>query len=83
MLLGLLLGAVVGLWPFQRGVAPSVGDTFKGQTVTAELLAELEPEDFPTEYFDPGAAQVAGAIGLIVVGFSVTLGVSRIGGTDA
>lgn len=81
VLLGLLLGAVVGLWPFQQGVSPSVGDTFKGRTLTAELLAELEPEDYPTEYFRPRASQVFGAIGMIAVGFGVTLGVSRLGGS--
>ena len=80
VLLGLLLGAVVGLWPFQQGVAPSVGDTFKGRTLTTELLAELEPEDYPTEYFRPRPSQVLGAVGMIVVGFGVTLGVSRFGG---
>ena len=79
VLLGLLLGAVVGLWPFQEGFAPSVGETFKGRTVTTELLAELEPEDYPTEYFRPRPRQVLGAIGMIVVGFGVTLGVSRFG----
>jgi putative membrane protein len=82
VLLGLLLGAVVGLWPFQQGVAPSVGDTFKGRTLTTELLAEVEPEDSPTEYFRPRASQVFGALGAIVAGFGVTLGVSRIGGSS-
>ena len=85
VLLGLLLGAVVGLWPFQQGVAPSVGDTFKGQTLTPERLAELTPEDYPTDYFRPGAAQVIGSIAMILVGFGGTLGVSRLGrpGEDA
>jgi putative membrane protein len=81
ILLGLLLGAVVGLWPFQQGVAPDVGDTFKGRTLTAELLAELDPEDWPTEYFRPRASQILGAIGMIAAGVGVTLGVSRLGGT--
>ena len=30
-LLGLLFGAVVGLWPFQEGVPPEVGDVVKGR----------------------------------------------------
>ena len=30
VLLGLLLGAVLGLWPFQHGVQPQVGDVIKG-----------------------------------------------------
>ena len=82
VLLGLLLGAVVGLWPFQQGVAPSVGDTFKGRLLTAEMIAELEPEDYPTEFFRPGAGHLSGAVGMVLVGFAVTLGVSRLGRSD-
>ncbi|MGI6300647.1 MAG: DUF368 domain-containing protein [Verrucomicrobiota bacterium] len=33
VLLGLLIGAVVGLWPFQQGVAPMPGTQFKGHEV--------------------------------------------------
>jgi putative membrane protein len=38
VLLGLLFGAVVGLWPFQQGVAPTPGSMFKGHEVV-----KLEP----------------------------------------
>lgn len=87
-LLGLLFGAVVGLWPFQEAVTPSVGDTLKGQTVIqAEEQLVLEPsgkpiavEDYPTRYFRPGAGQAAAAVGLIVVGFLVTALIARAGG---
>ena len=79
ILLGLLLGAVVGLWPFQRGVAPEAGDTIKGQVVTAETVEFVDPEDYPVAYFRPSAGQLAGSIGLIVLGFAVTLGISRLG----
>jgi len=78
-LLGLLVGAVVGLWPFQVGVAPEVGDTFKGQVVTPELLAEIEPEKYPTEFFSPSGAQIGGALGLIVVGFVLTALIAKLG----
>lgn len=78
-LLGLLVGAVVGLWPFQRGVAPQVGDVFKGQVVTAETLPTLKAEDFPTAFFSPSGAEIAGAIGLVVLGYFITVGVARIG----
>ncbi|MEM6290143.1 MAG: DUF368 domain-containing protein [Myxococcota bacterium] len=80
-LLGLLVGAVAGLWPFQQGVAPAVGDTFKGQLVTAATLPTLKPEDFPTEYFSPEVTQIAGALALVVVGYFITVGVARLGGT--
>ncbi len=79
-LLGLLVGAVVGLWPFQRGVPPEVGAVFKGQRVTAQTLPELKVEDFPTEFFTPDATQVLAAVGLIVLGYLVTVGVARLGG---
>ena len=79
-LLGLLVGAVVGLWPFQHGVAPSVGDTFKGQVVTAESLPTLKPEDFPTDFFTPSVGQIVGALALVVVGYAITMAVARIGG---
>lgn len=79
VLLGLLFGAVAGLWPFQRGVQPEVGSTFKGQLVTAELLAELPAEKWPTEFFTPSAGQVIGAIALVVAGFLVTGLIARFG----
>lgn len=78
-LLGFLVGAVVGLWPFQQGVRPSVGDIYKGQPLTAEKLEALEPSKYPTEYFDPSGAQIGGALGLIVVGFLLTALVARLG----
>lgn len=77
-LLGLLVGAVIGLWPFQRGVPPVLGATFKGQIVTAST--ELKPEDFPTEFFTPSIAQIGGAIALIVAGYIITVGIARLGG---
>ena len=36
--LGLLLGAVLGLWPFQAGVAPAPGDVIKGRVMSAEKI---------------------------------------------
>ena len=80
VLLGLLLGAVVGLWPFQQGVQPAVGDRVKGREVTVERLAEMDPEDYPVVFFRPAGRQAALALGLIVLGFLVTAGVARIGG---
>ena len=80
LLLGLLVGAIVGLWPFQHGVQPAIGDLHKGQVLTAELLATVEPEDWPMEFFSPSAAQVAAAIGIILAGFAVTALVARFGG---
>src|SRR5690606_31100461 len=33
VLFGLLLGAVVGLWPFQQGVPPEAGELLRGDRV--------------------------------------------------
>lgn len=80
MLIGLLLGSVVGLWPFQEYVPPSPGETvIKGQLVTVENLTEFDREDWPTAYFRPTLAQFAAAIGLIAAGYCVTVGVAAVG----
>ncbi|MFN3166285.1 MAG: DUF368 domain-containing protein [Phycisphaeraceae bacterium] len=39
-LLGLLVGAVVGLWPFQQTVEPREGQVVKGQTITLAVPSE-------------------------------------------
>jgi len=87
VLLGLLLGAVIGLWPFQRGEAPEAGTTMKGDVVVVvegALMLEatgrpIEPADYPTVFFAPSIGQVAGSFGLILVGFAVAFGVSHVG----
>lgn len=81
-LMGLLVGAVVGLWPFQHAVEPVVGLVVKGRALTTETLALVEAEDLPTVFFTPGVAQVLGAIVLIVLGFGFTYGISRMGGAS-
>jgi hypothetical protein len=82
VLLGLLLGSIAGLWPFQVGVEPQPGDRVKGEVVTEASIAEIEPEDWPTEMFRPTGIQVASSIMLIAVGFGATVGVSLIGKTS-
>jgi putative membrane protein len=92
VLLGLLVGAVVGLWPFQASVEPHAGMMVKGQTLheTTDidgailwLVGEggepLEPEDLPTATFTPAVGQIAGAVGLILLGFALTMGIDRLG----
>lgn len=79
VLLGLLIGAIVGLWPFQAGVAPAIGDVVKGQVVTEQTLAEIDEEDWPVATFQPTPTQLGAALVLIGVGFGVTLGVSFLG----
>lgn len=78
-LLGLLLGAVIGLWPFQQGIRPEVGDTVKGQVMTVELLEELNPENYPTRNFKPDGVQIGSAVFLLLAGFGITTVISRLG----
>jgi putative membrane protein len=78
VLLGLLIGAVVGLWPFQQGVAPEIGSLHKGQEVTALTLPEIDKEDYPTRVFTPTPVQVGGALGLILAGFVLTSLLARL-----
>lgn len=80
VLMGLLVGAVFGLWPFQEGVAPKVGELFKGRVLTAERLAELSPDKFPTEFYSPGFTDLMMAVGLVGLGYMITTLVAHIGG---
>ena len=79
VLLGLLLGAVLGLWPFQHGVQPQIGHVIKGRPVTAEALAAIDPKDYPLEPFSPSGGQIAASFGLVLVGFALTQGVAWVG----
>ena len=79
VLLGLLLGSVIGLWPFQQGVRPEAGDLFKGRILTADVLEELKPEDYPTRFFHPSGIQVGGSVLILLAGFGVTTAISCLG----
>lgn len=79
-LLGLLLGAVAGLWPFRAAVQPEVGDVIRGVVVESVEQAEQVPlKHRPTRFFTPTAAQLAGSGMLVLVGLGASLGVARIG----
>jgi putative membrane protein len=78
-LLGLLLGSVITLWPFQEGVQPQPGQIIKGQVIQADAIESIEPEDWPTQYYRPAFLSVVAALGLIAVGFGATCGIARIG----
>lgn len=83
VLLGLLVGAVVGLWPFQQGVPPVPGETvIKGRLVTPENLAEFEAEDWPVRFFTPTGGQVGGSLALALAGVAVTALVARLGAEE-
>lgn len=80
LLLGLLVAAPAGLYPFQRGVEPQIGDVIKGETVTAENLDEMraDPKDWREEYFRPTPMHIGGSLGLIILGFASTAALSTL-----
>lgn len=83
VLLGLLLAAPAGLYPFREGVPPALGDTVKGELVTAENLDEMRDpasaKDWAQRAYRPGGVQVAGGMALIGLGFGATVLISRLG----
>lgn len=79
VLLGFLVGAVFGLWPFQQGARPAPGFWFKGrQLFTPEEIEAVRP-NWPTEYFAPSALQIAAALALVAAGFAITVLIGRLG----
>ncbi len=83
VLLGLLMGAVVGLWPFREALEPVLGDVVGGVELTSPVMVgEVEPQDFKTETFRPSLGQLAGSLGLVVLGFLISSIVSRLGDAD-
>ena len=66
-LLGLLLGAVVGLWPFQEPSQDVIEEA--GDAVVAAAA--------------PTPLRLAGAMGLVGLGFAASMAVSRLGGEAA
>jgi putative membrane protein len=81
-LLGLLLGAVVGLWPFQEPRPPVPGEALKGRIVTSENLADFKRDDWQLVSFEPSGREMATAAGLIAIGFGATLLIGRLGRQD-
>ncbi|MHC4130150.1 MAG: undecaprenyl phosphate translocase family protein [Planctomycetota bacterium] len=64
VLMGLLLGAVVGLWPFQE----AVGTDGRPSTAGEEIA-----------YFSPTVLQAAASLGLVCLGFAISAAVCRMG----
>ncbi|MEM7411751.1 MAG: DUF368 domain-containing protein [Myxococcota bacterium] len=81
-LLGLLLGAIVGLWPFQASTPPGVGDVIDGRLITEANVADLDPEDWPVARFTPTASHLGGSAALIGLGLAATWAIGRIGSDD-
>ncbi len=82
LLLGLLLGSVVGLYPYRAYVQPQPGDTIKGQIVTTETIDRIDKEDWQTqsmEWTEIGSAKSAIGLLLILAGFGFTQAIALIG----
>jgi putative membrane protein len=78
-LLGLLLGAVVGLWPFQAPRPPQPGDILEGEVVTWENAPHFEPEHWPLTRFEPSPGQIGSSLGLVLLGLGGTILIGRLG----
>lgn len=81
VLLGLLIGAPAGLYPFKEGVPPKAGESFRGEVLDEAAASKLleKPKDWPERSFTPSPIQVAGAVGFAAAGFLTTLAVARLG----
>jgi putative membrane protein len=79
VLLGLLVAAPAGLYPFKEGVRPQIGEVFEDAIVTEASLKEIDPKDWPERSFIPGAGHIAGSLALIAAGVVATLAVARLG----
>ena len=81
-LLGLLLGAIFGRWPFREAYEPPVGSTVRGVLITtAEQSHDVPLKYWPTQSFSPSVGGVVGSVGCIVLGFALCWGIGRIGGS--
>jgi len=78
-LLGLLLGAVIGLYPFQEAVPPQPGFTHRGVVVPVEALADVAREDWPLQRFAPDATDLGVSGAAIAGGLLLTLAITRVG----
>ena len=83
VLLGLLVGAVVGLWPFRQPFSPLPGTTIKGVVVTEESVQDIDPEDYPTAIFRPVPGQIGLSLVLVCSGVAATWGLSRLDSSAA
>jgi hypothetical protein len=82
VLLGLLLGAVVGLWPFQEGRPPEAGDVVKGRVLDVQTAGAVEVDDWPVVRFDPTPGQVGASAGLVALGFGATVLLGSVGRSE-
>ena len=78
-LLGLLLGAVIGLYPFEQSVPPQPGFELHGVRVPEEELESIDREDWPLERYAPTGSQLSASGAALAGGLLLTLAIARIG----
>jgi len=71
VLMGVLVGAVFGLWPFREPIQPAIGQSLGKLTITPELLANIPKEDWPIAFFTPTLTQILISLGLIAAGIAI------------
>jgi putative membrane protein len=79
LLIGLLLGSVCGLYPFQDPVKPEYGTIIKQKMVTAETIEQFAKKDWPVESRWPTGREALISLLLVGIGCGLTIGISRIG----
>lgn len=83
VLLGLLLGSVFGLWPFQAPEVPQIGDFIRGQLLeTQDQVNAVTPEHWNNAPFTPTLGIAFASLGLLLVGFILSASISRLGRHD-
>ncbi len=79
VLLGVLCGAFIGLYPFAAYRAPAAGETVKGRAIADADAAALVPkEDWPLSFFSPTPAQALAGLALIAAGIALAFALSRL-----
>jgi putative membrane protein len=79
VLLGVLCGAFIGLWPFAYFRQPLPGDTIKGRLIAdAEAANLVAKENWPLQFFTPTPTQLALCAALIAAGIAAAFLLSRL-----
>ncbi len=78
-LLGLLLGAVIGLYPFQEPVAPEPDGGPSSPFLSPAEVEAIPKEDWPLRRYAPAPGELAGAGAALAAGLVLTWAVARLG----
>ena len=77
-LFGLLLGAIISLWPFTELAPPKLGDLVRGELIsTTDMLLEVDPRDYKEVNIFPSLQELGSAAIFSLLGFSLSLAVGR------